>query len=277
MSATSAMAATMAMTAGCASIPTSLQPQLTGSIGMPHRGVLKYGTTLPVSGEGFRFLRNNARRSALPRFAAALSRSAKLLADARRGAPLVLGDLSSARGGGPLLPHFSHRSGVDADLLLMLTTPDGVPVASPGFLSIGADGLAQDPEHGMRLYRFDVERQWLLVRAMLTDPDARVQWIFVQDNLRAMLLQWAAARGESLTLLRHAAEVMAQPNPGGEHDDHLHVRTACDAAEVTLGCQPFGPRRAWLAEERAAPKDTDLELAVALMATTERGAESDGR
>ena len=236
------MAAIAAIATACARVPTSLEPQLSGAIGMPHRGVLKNGTTLDGAGAGYRFLRDNGRHSALPRFAAAIARAAKSIAETRPGAPLMIGDLSTAHGGGPLLPHFSHRSGVDADLLLLMTTPAGVPIVSPGFLSVGADGLAQDAEHGMRLYRFDVERQWLLVRALLVDPEARVQWIFIQDNLRAMLLQWAVARGEPIAVLQRAAEVMAQPNPGGEHDDHIHVRTACNARETALGCEPFGPR-----------------------------------
>ena len=39
--------------------------------------------------------------------------------------------------------------------------------------------------------------------------------------------QWAVARGDSPELIARAQGVMLQPNPGGVHDDHLHVRTTC--------------------------------------------------
>ena len=93
-------------------------------------------------------------------------------------------------------------------------------------MHFGADGLARDEAHG-RWLRFDVEREWLLVRALLEDPEARIQWIFVSDVVQAMLLEWALARGDSAETIQRAQTVMLQPNPGGVHDDHLHVRTTC--------------------------------------------------
>jgi len=52
---------------------------------------------------------------------------------------------------------------------------------------------------------------------------------------------------------------MLQPNPGGPHDDHIHVRTACDADEIAHGCEPFGPQRSWLAVQApTTPTDADL-------------------
>jgi penicillin-insensitive murein endopeptidase len=152
---------------------------------------------------------------------------------------------------------------MDADLLFYLTTLDGVPVDSPGFVHVSADGLARDEAHG-RWLRFDVDREWLLVRALLEDREARVQWIFVSEVVQAMLLDWAFARGDSPTTIERAERVMLEPHPGGVHDDHLHVRTTCSSEERLAGCEPIGPPRPWLAYDPAPPDDRNEDLALAL-------------
>jgi penicillin-insensitive murein endopeptidase len=248
---------------GCARAPSPLSPGWRGCIGTPSRGVLVDGTQVARDAEGIRWLRGNDRHWGIPRFTEAIERAAASVAREKPGAALTVGDLSLRSGGGPLAPHFSHRSGVDADLLFYVTTLDGVPVESPGFVHIGADGLARDEAHG-RWLRFDVERQWLLVRALLEDPQARVQWMFVSDVVQAMLVEWAVARGDRAELVERALAVMAQPNPGGIHDDHIHVRTTCSPEETVAGCEPTGPRRPWLAYALPAPADRDEDLALAL-------------
>jgi penicillin-insensitive murein endopeptidase len=166
-------------------------------------------------------------------------------------------------GGGPTWPHFSHRSGVDADLLLYMSTLEGAPVESPGFVHVGADGLAHDPAHG-RWLRLDVEREWWLVKALVEDPQARVEWIFVSDVVKALLLEWGLARGDLPETIFRAQVVMAQPNPGGVHDDHIHVRTVCSREEAVAGCEVKGPRRAWLDYETLPVEESSEELAAAL-------------
>jgi penicillin-insensitive murein endopeptidase len=226
--------------------------------------VLFEGAQLPRDAEGLRWLRGNDRHWGLPRFTQAIARAAARVAHERPGGHLTIGDLSTPTGGGPLPPHFSHRAGVDADLLFYVTTLDGAPVDSPGFIHVGADGLAEDEAH-KRFLRFDVDREWLLVEALLEDPDARVQWIFVSDVAQAMLLEWAVARGAPPEIVLRAQRVMAQPNPGGVHDDHLHVRTTCSSEERIAGCEPIGPERPWLTMDLPlAQGDSDRELALAL-------------
>jgi penicillin-insensitive murein endopeptidase len=250
--------------AGCARAPSPLTPAWHGAIGLPGHGVLRDGAEIARDADGIRWLRRNDRHWALPRFSGAIARAAAVVARERPGGVLVIGDLSTAAGGGPIPPHLSHRSGVDADLLFFVTALDGAPVASPGFVHFGADGLARDEEHA-RWLRFDLERQWLFAKALLEDPEARIQWIFVSDVVKAWLLEWALARGDSPETIRRAATVMRQPHPGGVHDDHFHVRTACSAAEVTAGCERIGPRRDWLDDDAVPDADSDEELALALM------------
>jgi penicillin-insensitive murein endopeptidase len=228
---------------------------------MPHRGVLTEGAVLPKDGQGYRWLRNDDRHWATPRFVAAIERAAAKVADERPGAVLSVGDLSTKMGGA-LMPHLSHRTGRDADLLLYMTTLDGAPVTSPGFIHVGPDGLAWDDAH-KRFLRFDVEREWLLVKALVEDDEARVQFIFASRIVEAMLLEWALARGESGETMVRAQEAMLQPVPGGVHDDHVHVRTQCSLDEIARGCEPTGPVRSWIAlpaEGAATPPPTDADL-----------------
>jgi len=250
--------------AGCARAPSPLAPGWHGSIGTPSCGVLAEGTEVRPDAEGLRWLRGNDRHWALPRFAAAIQRAAATVARERPGPALLVGDLSMRSGGGPLSPHFSHRSGLDADLLLFVMTAEGAPLETPGFIHFGADGLALDEAHG-RWLRLDVDREWLLVKALLEDPRARVQWLFVSDVIQAILLDWGLARGDSPETLRRAREVMRQPSPGGVHDDHVHVRTACSPEETVEGCEPVGPRRPWLAYELAAVDSSDEDPVLALL------------
>lgn len=258
--------ASLGLGAGCAAIPTPLEPQKTGSLGWPHRGVIVDGMLMQENAESLLFLRDNGRRYTIPRFARALHRAAARVQELRPGAPAVLGDVSSARGG-QSLPHFSHRNGRDVDHLFYVTTLEGVSVRSPGFVHFRADGLGYSTE-SKRWLRFDVERQWIFLKSLLEDPEARIQWAFFHNQLEHLLLDWAIALQEPEELVRRAAEVMLEPNPGGVHDDHMHFRTACSAAEQTQGCWPSGPQRSWWHDSPDLLQlPDDRELAASLFAT----------
>src|SRR5260221_1825174 len=99
---------------GCARAPSPIWPAFDGSIGMTHRGVLVHGRELARDGDGYHFLRDNGRRWATHRFAMVIARAAARVAKDRPGSTLVIGDISTGTGG-QLPPHFSHRSGRDAD------------------------------------------------------------------------------------------------------------------------------------------------------------------
>ena len=256
---------------GCASAPSPLVPWWSGSIGTPSRGVLVAGTELSRHGEGLRWLRGNNRHWATHRTVAAIQRAAAEVARFRPGPPLAVGDLSPPNGGGPVYPHFSHRSGRDADLLFYVTTLEGAPIESPGFVHFGADGIACEEGTG-RWFRLDVAREWRLIRSLVLDPEAHVQWIFVSDVVQALLIDWASADGTPATTIRRAQAVMAQPKPGGVHDDHIHVRTACSEEEEAAGCETGGPVRAWLAfpgVRGEAPSDAELVAVLVQTAATD--------
>ena len=239
-----AQAAVALLVAACVRAPSPLTPEKRGSIGLPHRGTLTGGTKLPTSGPGFARLRPNERRYGTPTFVRGLERAAAVVARAYPGSVLVLGDISAPHGG-HLAEHFSHRNGRDADLLLYFQSLGGARVLSPEFIHVDTDGLARDTTSD-RLLRFDVEREWLLVKTLVEDEELRVQWIFANHILEAMLIEWARAKGEPTETVKRAEDVMAEPHPGDPHDDHVHVRVMCTSEEELAGCEPNGPTRPWL-------------------------------
>jgi penicillin-insensitive murein endopeptidase len=236
---------------GCSAVPPPLVPWHDGSVGRVNGGALLGGVELRP-GQSILWHRQNERHWGSPRFVGALERAAAKVSKERGGAPLVVGDLS-ARFGGHLAGHASHRSGRDADILFYVTTPLGASIRNPGFCSFGADGLAPATGFSGGYLRFDVSRQWRFVKALLEDVDARIQWIFISAPLRAYLLNYAFAKREPLEVQYRAAMVLHQPGrPALPHDDHIHVRTECAPSELATGCQPTGPWREWFGEIPAA-------------------------
>lgn len=237
-------AALVALGGGCASVPTPLAPGVRGSVGSPAFGLLTGGATLPEKGSGFRRLRPWAPTNHGTSGLVATLTAAAAQASGPDDPPLVVGDMSGPRGG-PLPGHHSHRAGRDVDLLFFYTTPGGAPVESPGFVRVLPDGLARPDPAVADFVRFDVERNWRLVRALLTSPHARPQWLFVVSHLEARLIEYARALGEPPALIWQAEGVLHQPGDSAPHDDHFHLRIACDLAEEAAGCVNGAPLWPW--------------------------------
>jgi penicillin-insensitive murein endopeptidase len=181
-------------------------------------------------------------------------RAARAVDRALPGATAAIGDLSR-RSGGASVEHRSHQSGRDVDVFYYALDPAGRPVA-PGeaMIRYSSTGLAVrwSPAHGLLppaapvpAYRFDAARNWAFVRALLTDEDAEVQWIFIQHDLAALLLGAATAAGEDPALVARAAYILHEPTDSEPHDDHMHVRLYCDPGDRRLGCADRGPLRWW--------------------------------
>jgi len=248
---------------GCFGTPSPLAPGLRGSVGLPNQGVLTSGKELPESGVGFeRYRKSSQHYFGVPRLVTAVEKAAADVARASPGgSPLFVGDLS-AQNGGKIPNHASHRSGRDVDLLYFATSVYGQPVDSPGFVSIGSDGLAQVPSSG-RFVRLDVAREWALVRSLLTNPKIDVLWMFVSRDIEALLVQRARALNEPTELVWHAEQVLHQPRDSAPHDDHLHLRIACTPAETLGGCEGGGPHWPWFAD-LASWNDADATLSSVL-------------
>ena len=246
------------------SMPSAIAPGLSGSVGVPHGGFLTGAKELPSDGRGYKWKSSADHHWGLPRLVGLIEESAGKVDEARSGTrPLHVGELS-ARGGGALMPkHRSHRTGRDVDLLFYLTTLEGVPVANDGFVKIGPDGLGLSTSG--RFVRFDVDREWLLIRSLVDSKQAHVQWVFVSRILEALMVEHAIALGEPAELIQRAQTVMQQPGDSLPHDDHIHVRVACEADEYAHGCEGGGPNWAWIPRPAKRIEASASELVEALL------------
>jgi penicillin-insensitive murein endopeptidase len=219
------------------------------------------GVELPRQGTGFvRFRPTSPNYWGTPKLVAAVTHAAEsVFMERPGGAPVVVGDLS-ARHGGKIRGHRSHRTGRDVDLLWYLTTPGGAPVQNPGFIPLGPDGLTY-VTGADRYYRLDTERQWLLIKRLLRSPHVGVQFMFVSREVEALIVDYALARETDLELVWHAETVMLQPGDSTPHADHLHLRVACAPDDFVNGCEGGGPHWEWLPqpEPLSTPIDRLLE------------------
>lgn len=151
-----------------------------------------------------------------------LERSAREVAHAEKGSLLMVGDLSR-RDGGPLAGHVSHQSGRDADIGFYLRDAQGRPVVREHFTPFDPNGRSRF-EAGVY---FDDYRNWLLLRAWVTDHRAGLVHIFVSSGLRWRLLEYGKKDPRFARYVDAAAVLLKQPTGRSPHDDHFHVRIAC--------------------------------------------------
>lgn len=243
----------------CFATPTPLVPGFRGSIGWPHHGVQTDAVELPESGEGFaRFRSSGGFHWGQPELVEAITSAARRVAEELPGGPpLIVGDLS-ARFGGKITRHYSHRSGRDVDLLWFITTLDQRPIQNSSFVQLGAGGVGRIAGRGP--VRLDVDREWRLVRALLESPHVEVQWLYSSNLVKGLLLEYALKLGESPELIARAELVLQQPLDGLPHDDHLHLRVACPAHSHPQGCAGGGPDWSVLGATVAALDADGLEL-----------------
>lgn len=145
-----------------------------------------------------------------------------------QGRPIRVNHIS-APNGGYLRPHQSHQSGRDVDLAFYY----------------GGNGPDRGP--WAVKHNFDLDRNWALVRALITETD--VQVILVDKSIIKRLYEHALAKGEDKawldsvfhagkdSLLRHARR----------HRDHYHVRfynpRAQELGRRVLPMMPKDPRQ----------------------------------
>lgn len=229
------------------------------SVGTVSRGYLNAPEQLPLRGDNFRIYRKGDRRFGTPELVGMIHRVADRVADAHPGSVLLVGDLSGSRGGF-ISERRSHRSGRDVDLAYFLSDPKGRRIAGVPLVRLDLLGVGL---RGKRPIRFDAKRNWAVVDALLTDPQAEVQWIFVSRGLKALLLKWSLTHGRDVSLIQRAAEVLHQPSDSASHDDHFHVRIYCPRGAAGYLCQDLGPVWPWISDRdksQAISGYTDEEL-----------------
>ena len=239
-----------AMLAGCAELGV-VSDGTSISVGKPSRGYLVDGVRLPDRGEGYTsrevWLARDNRYGTDELIDLVVGVSRRM----RREVPavkLVVADLSGRGGGGGVAFHRSHQTGRDADLLYYLRDASGQPFEPDAMHVFSAAGRARDAS-GLTV---DIPRTWLLVKELLTAPEAPVQWIFIYQPLANRLIDHARQLGEPEALIARARRTLRQPGDSARHDDHMHVRVYCSAADRAYGCVDIGPMES-LAEREAEP------------------------
>lgn len=170
-----------------------------------------------------------------------LQDAAKKVADKHPQSVMLVGNIGREHGG-PIRYSVSHNNGKDADIGFYTTDPEGRSVDAPDLLIYNDDGRSRAYDG---YYRFDVPRNWSLVEALMESSAAELQYLFISNGLRALLLDYARAEGVSETLIAKAETLLRQPGVRAPHDDHLHVRIYCSREDILAGCEDFGAMHAW--------------------------------
>jgi penicillin-insensitive murein endopeptidase len=217
------------------------------SRGRTNGGRIVEPAQIPDDGDGFRtplIWRARGYRFGTDELVDLIVGAGRRVAAAHPGGQLAVADLSPRRGGRSR-QHQSHQSGRDVDLLFYVTDPVGLPQNVEVMRRFGPGGVSTDDRwvKGAPL-RFDVARNWELVKALLTAPEAEVQYIFVYEPLALLMLDHARASGEADSVVELARSAMTQPGDAAPHDDHFHVRIFCSEADAGMGCVDRGTRMA---------------------------------
>ena len=186
-----------------------------------------------------------------------IKRTAGRLRRLAPGAVLGVADLSPRRGG-PSRWHRTHRHGEDVDLLFFWTDAKGNPVPpGPAMVQFDCDGHgASKDEAGNAVpsLRFDVARNWALVRALVEDRANIVTDVLLASCLRSKLLEHARATKAPHGVIARAAKLMRQPRYAS-HNDHIHVKIAgsperCTAPPAPASAPASAPARAGTVDTR---------------------------
>lgn len=252
--------------------PMTASGTVSTSIGGPNDGHLEGGVPLPFEAPGFF---SNPRRPNETAYWGTVELVRSILSAAATvdrelpGSVVYVNDIGF-REGGRIGHHGSHTAGRDVDVLFYLLDADGNPRGGIG-APIGPDGIGTDfgdltnPDDDIDV-RIDVPRTWRFVQALLEDPDALVQRIFVVEHVRSMLLAHAESIGAPAMAIQRFADATCQPSY--PHDDHLHVRFFCTAEDIVAGCADSTPMYPWRREQL---RDAEVEPIAAARTPRRRG------
>jgi penicillin-insensitive murein endopeptidase len=225
------------------------------ALGTFNNGALRKGRRLPPAGPGFvipPLWQERGANFGTDEIVAAIMRAAKRVAKEHPGGLLGVADLS-LKGGGESALHRSHENGHDADLIYYALDESSKPIAPVSAMprygsNLWAHTASETPGVTFDTFtprRFDVRRNWALVRALIDDPEIEVQFLFIHNRLRTLLLNYARDHEKDEELVERAEAVLRQPSDTLPHDDHLHLRIYCSPGDRALGCRDGGPMRWW--------------------------------
>ncbi len=203
--------------------PASGAPRVIGSYAA---GCLQGAVALAPSGPGYQVVRMNRHRYFGYPDTVEFVKTLGARVEALGLAPLVVGDLSQARGGPMAFGHASHQNGLDVDIWYLSGPVPDTEVESPRVMSV------VDHSQGRLIAGSLSARVSALLRMAADSP--RVERIFVHPVIkRALCRSEPPAKRAWLRKLR----------PWWGHDEHFHVRLACPSDSpdcVRQAAQPHG-------------------------------------
>lgn len=217
------------------------------SFGPANRGKLVNPARIPRRGVGFwsppRW-HNRGLRFGTDEMIDLITYAGRRMVDQAPRGVIGIADISRRRGG-PSAWHRSHQTGRDVDLLFFATGADGKPVQMRSMPRFRDDGTAiinaADPDQQPLV--FDVARNWRLIKILIQNPIAQVQYVFVSNGLKQLLIDHALVNREPTELVLQASHLLRQPTRSLPHDDHFHVRIYCADHDRALGCIDRGMLR----------------------------------
>ncbi len=193
--------------------PSSLGPM---SVGAPNGGALVNSVQLPEDSRWERVSPGAAwgTRETIDYLSNAIGRVVEQYPDSL---PVAIGHISE-RNGGPIRPHKSHQSGADVDVGYYYK-----PDAHKWYQRATRDNL-------------DLPRTWALVRALITETDARM--ILIDQAIQGWLREYAESINEDSAWLNDVFGAKGGGRPAlirhvSGHATHLHVRFYNPIAEET--------------------------------------------
>jgi len=195
------------------------------ALGTPQDGRLENGKKLPDFGRGYAYVhaKTRGRSWGTDEMVLGFQDIASRFMDAHPGDPGIrIGDISK-KGGGAVSNHHSHENGRDIDIIFLASDKNGNPVEQNAFLSYDSKGRRGN-------LRFDAARNWDLVVGMVEEPQWDIQYIFVDEDLRSLLLArgraWrdAASGAEKERRSRTYGRARSLLRHWDNHENHFHIR-----------------------------------------------------
>jgi penicillin-insensitive murein endopeptidase len=211
-------------------------------------GFLVNGKELPLKGKHHEVMEVQARRGTnfgTDELVRMIKKASKSVNKKYPGSTLYVGNISKG-GGGDVPWSSSHNAGRDVDIAFYLLDRNGNQFPMKDLIKLDWKGISVEPEEVKGLYRFDLKRNWELIKYVITDEKIPVQWIFVARPLKRMLIEYAAKKKkEPKWIIEKASTVLAQPLDAKSHNDHFHMRLFCSADDILDGCKNLGTDHSW--------------------------------
>lgn len=222
------------------------------SVGRANGGSVRNAQSMPLKGPTWAFIpavrerQTNWGKGALQSLLVAGSEA---VAQQFPGSRMLLGNMG-LEGGSKIRQSMSHQSGRDVDIAFYAINPKGKRDTLKHLTAFDEKGKAANG------WTLDVERTWALVAFFAASEQPTVQWMFVSDPVRHLLLVHAREIHAPEKIVRRAEAILKQPSDSNPHADHFHLRIHCDTWDILAGCEEYGPERAYRHLDLALIHDT---------------------